>query len=878
MAVVREADMIKSSLFVSTGLAVVMSASSAWADVQPDATSAPETWVDPAYVELGGSVSGTLAEGDSRTAEDGLVDRYIIDLQAGTRVEITLRSDTFDAYLIGGFLGADGFEQIGRDDDGLGEGLSSRLRFTAAETGRYEIRARGFGGMGEGDYQIAFAERAPGDPGPTPGSIGIGGTVEGMLTTDDTPFDWAEDYRYDGYRLQARAGERFEAQMRSAEFDTTLMVVTESRWGVVEQLGFDDDGLGEGTDSRLRFVAPVDGEYVLRASSYGPAESGAYSLSLASLPPLPPATPITVGETLAGAITNDDADANDGRLYDAYVFQAEAGQRFELSASSTSFAMSIELGQQEGLVGWEGMAYGENHTGEETSSRLLFSPTEAGEYTIRVGGTESSMRGDYSLTLTDRGPLPPAPPPGSMRLGDVVNGTLADGDGISPDERYFDEYDIRLVPGERVSATLGSEDYDTYLEIYRRQDDGTYSQVQSDDDSGGDLDSRINFRPDTTDYRVRVTSFGLGEIGSYALAVSELSEPVTPARLRLGRSVEGELDERDGISDAGGPYDSYGFHLDQDQRARFIATSDAFDTVLFVVRRVGDEFEVVTYDDDGRGDGTTNSRLVVVGDQPGDYELWVMSYDPESFGTYALESADLGPSPTSAETTIGATLTGTLQDGDGVAAEGMTYDGYAFDGSAGQRLLVTLSSTEFDTFLLAGAHGPDGLAAIAENDDAGGDTNSAITLTLPSDGRYEVWASSYAIGETGAYTLTLADLGPEPEPGSLLVGSTIRGSLSDTDPVGPDGAFYDAYRFTVAAGQSVRITATSNDIDSYLELGRMDGRSFTVEVEDDDSLSDLNSLITFTPETEDTYVVRVRSFGAGEAGDYVLTVEDGPTE
>ena len=126
--------------------------------------------------------------------------------------------------------------------------------------------------------------------------------------------------------------------------------------------------------------------------------------------------------------------------------------------------------------------------------------------------------------------------------------------------------------------------------------------------------------------------------------------------------------------------------------------------------------------------------------------------------------------------------------------------------------------------------------------------------------------------------MTLADLGPEPEPGSLLIGSTIRGSLSDTDPVGPDGAYYDAYRFTAAAGQTVRITATSNAIDSFLELGRMDGRSFTVEYEDDDGLSDLNSLITFTPETEDTYVVRVRSFGAGETGDYVLTVEDGPGE
>ncbi|MBN8553702.1 MAG: PPC domain-containing protein [Caulobacterales bacterium] len=868
--------MKRSSLIVSTGLAVVMGAAPAWAHGQPEATSTPEAWVDPIHAQLGESVEGALIEGDSRTSADGLMDRYVLDLQAGTRVEITMRSEAFDTYLIGGFLGPDGFEEIALDDDGLGEGLNSRLRFLAAETGRYEIRARGFAAMGAGDYQIGFAEQPAPVPGLAPGSIAVGGSLDGDLSDGDAEFDWANDYRYDAYRFRARSGERFEAQVRSSEFDATLMVMSESRWGVVEQLAFNDDGLNGGTDPRLRFSAPADGEYTLRVSSFSPGETGAYSLSLTALPALPPAVPVLVGEPQSGTIENGDADADDGRLYDAFVFRAEAGQRLELLASSDSFPVWLELGRSVGPAGWEALAFGDDGSGQAMNTRLLFSPTEAGEYAVRVGGTESSMRGAYSLSLNDRGPLPPAPPAGSMRIGDVVTGTLADGDGISPDEKYFDEYDIRLEPGQRVSARLDSDDYDSYLEIYRRQDDGTYGLVESDDDSGGALDSLVNFRPDGGDYRIRVTSFAMGEMGAYSLAVHELGEPARPMPLRLGRTVEGRLDERDGISDAGSPYDSYGLRIDQDQRVRFVARSDAFDTILFVVRRAGDEFEVVTYDDDGQGDGTTNSRLVVVGDEPGDYELWVMSYNPGGLGSYTLESENLGPSPQSAETSIGATIDGTLQDRDGIAAEGMTYDGYAFDGTAGQRLRVTMSSTEFDTFLLVGLHGEGGLAAIAENDDAGGNTDSAITITLPSDGRYEVWASSYAIGETGAYTLTLTDLGPEPEPGSLLIGSTIRGNLADSDPVGSGGTYHDAYRFDGEVDHTVRITATSNAFDTYIELGRWQDGVFIPLAEDDDGLSDLNSLLTVTLPETGAYIVRVRSFSPGQTGDYVLTVEEVP--
>ena len=120
---------------------------------------------------IGDTVSGELVEGDSRSDEDGLFDRYVLNLAAGTRVEAVMRSDAFDTYLIVGRDGPDGFQVIGRDDDGLGEGLNSRLRFNVAEPGLYEVRARGFAGGGNGAYTLSFADRGPAPYVPPPGSI-----------------------------------------------------------------------------------------------------------------------------------------------------------------------------------------------------------------------------------------------------------------------------------------------------------------------------------------------------------------------------------------------------------------------------------------------------------------------------------------------------------------------------------------------------------------------------------------------------------------------------------------------------------------------------------------------------------------------------------
>lgn len=869
--------MTRSILAASSALAVVFAASGSLAAGQ----DRPEVLADPAPAGLGTSLAGELVEGDSRNDEDGLFDRYLLDLQVGTRVEIIMRSDDFDPYLIAGYLGGGDFEQIAYDDDGLGEGLNSRMRFTAAEAGQYEIRARGFAAMGEGAYTLTFGERAAPVQTQTSGSIAVGGEAQGALTEGDMASEWDETYLYDEYRFTARAGDRLEATAVSETFDTTLEVWSENRWGSVEQVAYDDDGFMDGTtNSRTRFYAPVDGEYSLRVSSFGGGAAGDYRLSLSQLPPLPPAMPVTLGQPVEGALLDDDPTTDFDQPFDAYSINVAAGARLEIVARSSAFDTVLELGRREGVGGWTAYGYDDDGLGEGTDSRLRYTVEEAGEYEVRVMALGTEGRGAYSFSVIDRGPPPPPPPPGSMSVGDSVSGELTDNDGVSEDERIFDEYDIQTRAGQRLAVTLRSDVYDTLVEIYRQQSDRSWSMVTSDDDSAGDLDSRAILTAEGGVYRIRATSYGMGELGTYVLSTRDLGQPARPRPIRLGRSVDGALTESDALAETEARYDSYGFSLEEGERAQFIARSDAFDTFLVVTQPDGaGGFTYLAYDDDGLGDGTTNSRAVFTAEATGDYELWVLPLDPAVLGAYSLESRALGPTPESGPIQYGATMSGSLAEGDGITWDGMNYDGFTFQGVAGQRVRFEMRSSDFDTYLLLGQHGPDGLASIAEDDDGMGEgTDSRLTFTLPEDGLYEVWATSYAAGETGAYSLSLTDLGPAPQPGSLVIGSTLRGELNDVDPTDEYGSFFDAYRFQAYDGQRVRITLTSNEFDTFIYLGQMTDGVFAGELSDDDGLSDTNSRLDFTADGRNEYVLRVRSYSPGETGEYVLSVEDAPVE
>lgn len=118
------------------------------------------------------------------------------------------------------------------------------------------------------------------------------------------------------------------------------------------------------------------------------------------------------------------------------------------------------------------------------------------------------------------------------------------------------------------------------------------------------------------------------------------------------------------------------------------------------------------------------------------------------------------PSPSAI--TFGQTVTGTLQSGD-CLINGKYYDAYTFNGIANQKVLIRLSSTQFDSYLfLYRGNYPSG-TLWSKDDDGGGYPSARIPaysgyLTLPSTGVYTILASSYPGGQigSGSYSLSLS--------------------------------------------------------------------------------------------------------------------------
>src|SRR3954470_17844455 len=98
---------------------------------------------------------------------------------------------------------------------------------------------------------------------------------------------------------------------------------------------------------------------------------------------------------------------------------------------------------------------------------------------------------------------------------------------------------------------------------------------------------------------------------------------------------------------------------------------------------------------------------------------------------------------------VGARVRGSLGPGDATLSSGEYNDAYTIQGRAGQRLVIRLSSSAFDAYLLM--RGPADFSQ--DNDDAAqGNNDAQLDVRLPADGTYRIVATSYRKGESGDYT------------------------------------------------------------------------------------------------------------------------------
>ncbi len=103
-------------------------------------------------IAVGETVNGILGEERWSSGRGQPLQAWELELTQGQTVVIDLMSDDFDAYL---YVTGTGMEAVAYDDDG-GDGLNSRMVFTAPASGSYLVVASVFS-SGEGRYTLRVA-------------------------------------------------------------------------------------------------------------------------------------------------------------------------------------------------------------------------------------------------------------------------------------------------------------------------------------------------------------------------------------------------------------------------------------------------------------------------------------------------------------------------------------------------------------------------------------------------------------------------------------------------------------------------------------------------------------------------------------------------
>lgn len=278
----------------------------------------------------------------------------------------------------------------------------------------------------------------------------------------------------------------------------------------------------------------------------------------------------------------------------------------------------------------------------------------------------------------------------------------------------------------------------------------------------------------------------------FILVISLLGLFAVPAlaqeSIALGDSVTGSLT-------AAQPSQTYTLDAEAGQAINVTLTSNEFDAYLSLL---DEDDTVLAQNDDSNG---TNSAITgFVLPQAGSYTILVESYGQHNnggaeTGDYTLSVSELQVERIEYSQVVNGELT-----------SGEPARDYVFTGQAGDVIVITQSSDDFDSYLyLLDSSGNQ----IMTNDDSGGSLDSAIgPYTLPSTGSYTIRAASLGGSAEGSFILTLDKTDIQ----AISYGDDVELSLTPSDQ-----ALY--FTFEGTSGDLVSISVDSdNSIDTSLAL------------------------------------------------------------
>ncbi len=437
-----------------------------------------------------------------------------------------------------------------------------------------------------------------------------------------------------------------------------------------------------------------------------------------------------IGEdgTYEGALTQMSPRLDDGSAYVEHSIDLEAGQAVDITLESYDFDAFLHVRDPNDEI----FAV-DDDSGGDTNAHLRMIAPMAGRYTILANSYAPDEYGDYTMHIRRE------------TIGDVISvyrGELDVNDPKTFSEFRYPTETLDASAGEVYEILLMSADFDAYLVV----EDENGLAIAEDDDSAGSGNSRVTLpvAADST-YTLLVKSYNDHEGGAYTLMIMSGSGDAAAGAMSV-EQLTGTLSANSPIlGEDGTPYEAHVMDLRAGDEIDVTMIAPDFDAYLQIWDADGNS--IVQDDDSGGG---LNARAIMTIPTDGTYQIIANSYNTDAAGDYSLT---IRMRSIAADIEAGNVIifNGALSASSDTMADGSPYEEHAIEAEAGERLDITLTSADFDAYLMVF----DGDEKIAEDDDSGGGLDAQLFVTIPEDGTYRIVANSYGETAQGEYLITV---------------------------------------------------------------------------------------------------------------------------
>jgi Zn-dependent metalloprotease len=786
----------------------------------------------------------------------------------------------------------DGVTLLASDDDG-GDGLASRIAWTAPADGTYYVRAHHFSSSVSGsdtnyDLQVTGTTSGSADsfePDDTPAqasTITVNGAIQTHNFHDAGDEDWVTFAASVGinYVLETfNLGSASDTFMELYDTDAVTLIAS------------NDDG-GDGLASRISWTAPASGNYYIRVRHYRSSAFGVdtnYDLSVTGSGT--PGTPDNYEEddtpAQASVLAGTQADHN---FHDA---GDEDWAQFSATVSANYVLETLNLGSRSDTVLYlydtdgSTLIASNDDNGGTLASRIEWTAPANGTYYVRVRHFSGSIFGantNYDLRLIGGGDIyEPDDTPAQASLIPADGTPQTHNFGLAGDQDW-----VQFSATSNESYTIETFNLgpasDTVLELY---DTDTTTLLDLNDDGGSGLASQIVWTaPASGDYFIKVRHYSSNASGNntnYDLSVT--------GSAGAGDSFEPDNNqvEAGSITVNGNPQ-THDFHVAGDNDwVQFSATTGTAYVIETGNLGPNSDTFMTLYDTDG-------TAVLVMDDDSGVGLASKIEWTAPADGVYFVNVRHYNSGVSGPDTQYDLTVTSASSGGgdtfepDNVPAQAstITVDGSAqphnfhvagdddwasFSATAGSSYAIETSNlgSGSDTFIEL--YDTNGTTLITSDDDGGTGLASRIEWIATAGGTYYVRVRHYsgsAFGPETNYDLQVTSTSNsspdsfEPDDDAGSANAIATDGTVQTHNFHADGDA-DWVQFPTSSGQTCTIETANLGSRSDTTLNLYDS-SLTLITSDDDSGTGLASRIVQTISSTETYYVEVRHFNSSISG------------